>query len=227
MNIAHLRFTPFGESYDLLAVLDGVKKYVIADEVGAKTQKPHIHIYWETEESEKTCRNHILKHLKIPKTTRGKNSEHYCLKYNKYKDPSPEYVCKEGKVREYKGYTPEEIEQYEIQGAIRYKKYVADYNAQFAGQAILVVENKEMTQTKEKSEWNKLMCAVLDVKEHKTYTMAQYKQFIKSFYLKQNKPIPREGDSRRYAYSLYAILNEKTKMMDISELDIHETNYLT
>lgn len=50
-------------------------------------------------------------------------------------------------------------------------------------------------------------------------TMYQIKKWIKSEYLTKRKCIPREGDTNRYAYSLWSIVNNKQEYDDIDSCE--------
>jgi len=76
-----------------------------------------------------------------------------------------------------------------------------------------------------KSEWEKLLYKFEADKGHDTMSMPNIKKWIKSYYLKQRKPIPREGDTKRYAYSLWALAHDKTDLDEITEVDNHAERY--
>lgn len=215
MHHAHLRFTPQGTSYDISGLLLTVPRYVIAKEVGTETEKAHYHVYMETDRCEKSLRNDIIKYLQIPKMARGQANTYYCLKVDCYKDPSPAYVCKDGVIIDYKGYTEGEIQNYEVKGAVKFNKQCAPDTVQ----SRLVFVDAKIAPTKQQSEWDKLLCAVYDRSDFKSMTIPDIKRYIKHFYLRQTKPIPRDGDLARYSYSIYAIIQEKTDYADISHVD--------
>lgn len=73
--------------------------------------------------------------------------------------------------------------------------------------------------TDNKSEWDKLLSKFQKRPNNTDMTMAQIKKWIKSVYLEKHKPIPRDGDTNRYAYSLWAIINDKTSYECISHCD--------
>ena len=71
-----------------------------------------------------------------------------------------------------------------------------------------------------KSEWDKLLSKFQKRVNNTHMTMAQIKKWIKSVYLEKHKPIPRDGDTNRYAYSLWAIINDKTAYECIGHCDL-------
>jgi len=113
----------------------------------------------------------------------------------------------------------EDIVLLEKQWVNRAKKFDHDLNAPETA----IVTSRVVSP---KTEWEKLL------KEHQRHAryldmnMADIKRFIKSFYLKQQKPIPREGDTRRYAYSLWALAQQKTDEIGVVEADGHEIIYM-
>lgn len=85
------------------------------------------------------------------------------------------------------------------------------------GEPDLVIRDQSLgdnSATKEISggtEWEKLLREYQKRKDHKEMNMKEIKRWVNSYYLQQKKPIPRTGDSNRYAFSLWAIVNDKTK----------------
>jgi len=77
-----------------------------------------------------------------------------------------------------------------------------------------------------KSEWEKLLAAHEKWPNHNKMNMAEIKRFIKSFYLKDKRPIPREGDTNRYAYSLWALANHKYDYDGVEDADKHQSHYI-
>lgn len=99
------------------------------------------------------------------------------------------------------------------------------------GEPDLVIRDQSLgdnSATKEISggtEWDKLMASYITRKDFKQLNMREIKRWINSYYLQQKKPIPRTGDSNRYAFSLWAIVQEKTKY-ELQELvDEHAENH--
>ena len=201
----HLRFTPAGQTYDLSGLLVNATRYIVSRE---QATKEHYHICFETDQCQETVRAKVLSSLQIPKTGRGQGNTHYCLKWDKYKDWNPEYAAKSGDIISSKGFTEDEIEDAIWKGSIKFNKQV-DVNHK--GTSIDVSNPiHEVTESKPtpKSEWERLLTSYRAIQEDRS--MVNIKRWIKSYYLKQEKPIPRDGDLRRYAYSLYAIVNKKT-----------------
>jgi len=71
------------------------------------------------------------------------------------------------------------------------------------------------------SEWDKLLHYFKKDTKHLEYKMPQVRKFIISYYLRQQKPPPRAGDTNRYTYALWAITHNKTDMSDVGEVDTH------
>lgn len=131
-NIAkiHVRFTPAPTGspaiaeYDMNGMVNEKKyeRYIVAHEISDKGI-PHYHIWLEGDVSEKTARNYVHDHLHVPKAGKqGQANAYYLLKYNEYDKPSPEYVCKDGDIRQSKGFTEAEIAHYIEEGNRKYNK---------------------------------------------------------------------------------------------------------
>ena len=228
-NHAQLVFKPLKEAngiqdisgYSYEELLKECPRYVICNEIGTEKEKPHTHIYLETEDCEKTIRNKLLRCLQIPKSTRGKGSAYYGLFYNKYKDPSPAYIVKEGNILQSKGYSPDELEHYIMQGAFKYSKKI---DIDLTENIATVADAPSVTAVVGSTEWDKLKAA------HKNRghdTMSEIKRWIKYYYLKQGRCIPREGDTRRYAYSLWTLSQNRILTEEnIVDADRHELLHL-
>lgn len=229
----HVRVTPATLEYDLSGwFVDDVSRYVIAKELGKVTFKPHYHIYAElkTDVCEKTLRNRATKAFGIKAGKRGQVNKDYCLKYCAYKTPSPAYLLKDVSEDmepfDSRGYTQAEIEFHMSEGKRLFKRprHVPAPQAPQEAPAPTPKEEKM-------DEWKKLLVAFDDYwyedESHRRYNMAQIESWIKSYYLSRSRPIPRAGDSRRYAYSLWAIMNEKVEYRDIATADAHEKNIFT
>lgn len=235
MNHAQLVFKPLKEAngiqdlsgYSYQQLLKDCPRYVICHEVGTEKEKPHTHIYLETPDCEKTIRNKLLKCLQIPKTTRGKGSAFYGLFYNKYKDPSPAYIVKEGNIFDSRGYTSDQLEHYIMVGQMRFKETFAP--------SIVGVDTSSTECSSDQhgqsvpqniNEFEKLKRAHHKRPGFQDMTMAEIKRWIKSYYLLQGKCIPREGDNRRYSYCLWALAHGNIREEDIAEADRHEATYM-
>ncbi|UAU47017.1 Rep [Chicken proventriculitis-associated circular virus 24] len=228
MNHAQLVFKPLKDAngvqdisgYSYEELLKDCPRYVICNEIGTEKEKPHTHIYLETADCEKTIRNKLLRCLQIPKSTRGKGSAFYGLFYNKYKDPSPAYIVKEGNIFQSKGYTQSELDHYIMQGSFRYLKQLeADLTENIA----TVANAPSVTTVVGLNEFDKLKAAHSRREGYKEMSMDQIKRWIKYYYLKQGKCIPREGDTRRYAYSLWTLSHfANLQEEDINAAERHE-----
>ena len=235
MNHAQIVFKPLKEAngiqdisgYEYGQLLNNAYKYVICHEIGTEKEKPHTHIYLETPDCEKTIRNKIIKCLQIPKTTRGKGSAFYGLFYNKYKDPSPAYIVKEGNIYDARGYTQDQLEHYIMVGQMRFKQTFAPSIVGVDTSSTECSSDQHgLSATKAHSEWDKLLAAHHKRVGYTEMTMSDIRRWIKSYYLQQRKPIPRDGDTRRYSYSLWAIANASVLEQDIAEADRHEATHM-
>lgn len=218
---AHLRFTPAGQIYDLSGLLVDASRYIVSRE---QASKEHYHICFETTSCEQTIRTRILSSLNIPKTTRGKGNTHYCLKWDKYKNWNPEYAAKSGDIISSLGFSQDEIEDAIFRGSIKYNKE-KDENSY--GTSIDITNGTHqvtVVSPPQRTEWDRLLSSYRT--SGHTGSMINIKRWIKSYYLKQEKPIPREGDLRRYAYSLYAIINKQTSEDDQQVLEEQQEVYL-
>lgn len=226
MNHAHVRFTPYDLSgYNLSAFAEVYARYVIAHEVaapGAGQQQKHFHIYVECAESEKTLRNRLLQSLQIPKNGRGKNNKYYCLKYNAYKDPSPAYICKDGDIIMSKGYTEEQLIQYQNEGKQQHgRQLIFDEDSDEASlvQQVFLSEpgisqatrvtQRQPIKLPRKTEFDLLLDSFKKQKLYKEWNMDKVRRWIMSDYLYREKPIPAYGNLARYSFSLWAIAQEK------------------
>lgn len=202
----HFRVTPPTASYDLSGALAHADKYVVYEEVGEVTNKLHLHIYIESNASESTLKSDIRSGFRIPVGQKGKASAYFCCKYDAYKDPSPAYVAKSGKCIASQGYTAEMLSQYEKTGLDRY-----------VTKTPIIVKDKAVP----KSEFDILLYAFEALEARRSYTMPAIIRWIKSEYLSRRRCVPRSGDSSRYAYSLYAIIQGNTLEHDIGLNDSH------
>lgn len=206
--------------------------------------KEHLHYVIEADMSESSIRQYITKYFTIPKGGKGK-SQLYSLKQIDADEffNATDYTCKYGNILHHT-YDEEFIQESIKRGAAKYLKtpplVVWEGIDESASKDILIekisgeqsgssVAAKRETQT----EFEKLHIAFIEYdlvnpwqKQYaeRPYTMVWLKQFIKSYYLSKGRPIPRSGDTNRYAYSIYAISNNKTSMDDMDEHDRHAAN---
>lgn len=114
---SHVRFTPAPKelpvltTYDISGLVARFDKYVVSQEI-SKDNIPHYHIWLVGDVCEKSVRNYVVEALRIPKLKRGQANSYYCLKFDAYRDPNPAYVCKDGNINMYKGYTEDEIQSF-------------------------------------------------------------------------------------------------------------------
>lgn len=76
------------------------------------------------------------------------------------------------------------------------------------------------------TEWDKLLRIFRKRHDHKDMNMLRIKRWINSYYLTREKPIPRIGDTRRYAFSLWAIAQQKTDLKFQEIVDEHAQTWL-
>jgi len=230
LNNAHIRFTPFpGQEYDLSGFLmsPGIDRYIVSQEQASSF---HLHICLETDACEETIRSRLKYYFNIQKVGRGKGNTNYCMKWNAYKVWNPEYVVKSGDIKAYRGYTDDEIEDAIWRGSIKYNKQTdVNSNGTSIDLASGTQQIHEVTVSRParqpQCEWDRLLDA-FEKSEYRDLDCVNIKRWIKSQYLKQRKPIPREGDLRRYAYSLYAIVRNKTGLGDQQVLEETQEIYL-
>jgi len=219
----HIRFTPVGQEFDLSGLLVNTVRYIVSKE---QATKEHYHICFETKQCEETIRARVLTTLKIPKTGRGQGNTHYCLKWDKYKNWTPDYAAKSGDIVSSLGFTPDEIEDAIWRGSIKYNKQV-DTGAK--GTSIDITNGTHQVtniiETRPQCEFDRLLIA-FEKSEHRELDCVNIKRWIKSYYLKQRKAIPRDGDLKRYAYSMYAIVHNKTSLDDQLVLETTQEIYL-
>lgn len=242
MHHYHLRLTPSALKEpitDLSGWLIGAHKWVIAAEKGSKTQKPHLHFYIESDDCMATIRNKIRSAYRLTVGQKGKANSEYCLKGDCYKDPSPAYVVKDNVIVDYRGISKEELEEYVRSGSARWgvgrfqdMLDAFDLQGDSPGkdqeeeEVELRVRTTPATPPVPRSEWDSLLTSYKLDPKATTRTMPMIQQWIKSYYLTRSRPIPRAGDLRRYAYSMWAILHDKVTEEDVYEADVHERSYL-
>lgn len=227
-HTAHLVFKPSGQDYDLSGLLFDAPSYIIAREVGKVNKHEHYHICFRVEACEQTIRTRILSALNIPKTGRGKGNTHYTLKWDAYKNWSPEYPAKSGDIISSKGFTEDEIEDAIFRGSIKYNKQVDENNK---GANIDV--SQDMCQATVASpppasacEWDRLLHAYKQSDKSLDRSCVNIKRWIKSYYLLRSRPIPRDGDLKRWSYSLYAIVHNQCAEDDQAVLEQTQEIYL-
>lgn len=219
----HLRFTPAGQDYDLSGLLLTATKYIVSRE---QATKEHYHICFETDQCQETIRAKVLSTLKIPKTGRGQGNTHYCLKWDKYKNWTPEYACKSGDIISSLGYSQDEIEDAIFRGSIKYNKQ-KDVGSKGANIDVSnPICDATVSATTPHTEWERLLNSYRQIDRATERSAVNIKRWIKSYYLQREKPIPREGDLKRYAYSLYAIIQNKTTEEDQVVLEETQEIYL-
>lgn len=246
---AHIRVTPYDLDYDLSGVIANAEKYIVVSETGKQTLKPHFHIWLITDVCKATINNHVKRYFKVPPGKRGHESKYYSCYYDTYKDPSPEYICKELDYTDsefkglecYHGYTPEEIEQFMIDGKRKYgpgseyfrKKHPELHWKEKAANSI-PAESEDpksepaLSKHTPKDEWKRLSEGFEEFyyPNKKSLNMPDIARWIKHYYLARFRPIPRTGDLRRYSYSLWAIyVKDDTSMEGVDAADSHEATW--
>jgi len=213
----HLRITPPQSHYDLSDALAHAEKYCVYEEIGGETQKTHLHIYLETDACESTIKSDIRRGFSIPVGQKGKNSAYFCCKYDRYKDPSPDYVAKDGSRKAFKGYTAAYLDDCETRGRER-----------FGNQRTLTPVSESVSSKKDKAPHGEFDILLINFEKHdlcKTMDMPRIVKWIKSEYLCKRKCVPRSGDISRYAYSLYAIVRGNVHETQIEANDEHYLRY--
>ena len=202
-------------------------KVVFAYEDKDKTGQPvdpHIHFVIECDDSETTVRDYLKSFFNIPKTGKGKK-QLYSIKQVDDIDSAMLYTCKWGNILYHK-YCEIYIKDMILRGREIHIK-----DAPQPGSSMAVEEPQRGTAAEKLSEFDMLYHAYILHKSHhkdiddSMWTMRYIKQFIKSHYLKRGRPIPRSGDTNRYAYSIYAIANDKTGITDMDDTDKHAQFY--
>lgn len=187
----------------------------------------HCHVAYETDVSKEAIRKQLIKHsLGGPKHS---IMEKVLKTHEPYDFIELTKYCIKGVKSQVRvtSLSHEEVEDLEKQWINRVKKY--DFGPPDLGTDVVtnVTINTVAQQSSGGGQWDTLMAAFKLRKDHKKMTMDDVGRWIKSFYLQQKKPIPRQGDTHRYAYSLYAICQEKTTYEWISVVDSHERLYMS
>lgn len=115
----HLRFTPYDISGYTFDFIKNYTSHIIAQEDLDDDLKPllHYHVLIDTDYGEKSIRDAIKEHLKIPSSGRGRNNKYYAL-IKDWKDPA--YICKYYNIISSKGYTEKALLDYAIEGKKKY-----------------------------------------------------------------------------------------------------------
>lgn len=184
----HLRLTPpiLLDDWSFMSS----KKSIVAFETSDKGVE-HYHILIDEDTSRSTLRKWVLDKFEVPPGGMGKNNKYYSLIEN-WKDPS--YIVKNNDIKFNNLFSEDELKKYVEEG----KKYIKETVAINAVVADTVVHKES------KDEFSKLLATWLSLKRA-NYTMANIRNWIKSYYLQQCKCIPRSGDLARYTYSIFAI----------------------
>lgn len=208
--VLHFRLrleAPIEDNWDMVK-----KKCVVFYEDKSKSGKPchpHYHALFEDQDIS-NLRKELKNIFMIPDGGRGKKNSYYFIE--KWNDPS--YVCKYGDVRRNELYTQDELDKYIAEG----KKYLDTQPPQGGGVEVCT------SKPEHKDEFSKLLASWMALKRT-SYNMADVKTWIKSYYLKQCKCIPRAGDCNRYAYSIYAISVNADDEECIYDLDRKAENF--
>jgi len=132
----HLRFTPYDISGYTFDFIKDYTSHIIAQEDLDDELKPllHYHILIDTDYGEKSIRDAVKKHLKIPSSGRGRNNKYYAL-IEDWKDPS--YICKYDNIISSKGYTEKALLDYAIEGK---KKYLEKKEALARNSSVMTIQ---------------------------------------------------------------------------------------
>lgn len=228
-NITHtgLCYAPLSEfKYKCIWAYEDKNKF-------GEPTKEHIHFAIEADMSESTIRQYIVKYFNIPKGGPGKK-QLYALRMEPDLMGAADYTCKYGNILHHT-YDEQFITESTIRGARKHLK-----TPLLAASKDILIEkisdepgSSVAAKRETTTEFEKLHIAFIEYdlanpwqKQYaeRPYTMVWLKQFIKSYYLSKGRPIPRSGDTNRYAYSIYAISNNKTSMDDMDEHDRHAAN---
>lgn len=210
----HIRFTPHDLKYNegqLSKFLEPYDKFIVARETKSKTGESvplHYHIYLESLLQLQSIRHNFKQYIEIPAGGKGQNNKYYSIKTWTVGEIS--YIVKQGDIRLSSGYTLTALES-----------AIAGYKRNTE-----VEKEKEKEKAERLDEWTKLLNHFI---ENKTIfigkPLSTYKHEITSIYLKKLRPVPRNGDIHRYAFSLYAILNSRFCNNE-EDLNKHITDYL-
>lgn len=202
----HLRYTPYElSSENITTFFDKFDQYIVAHEQykkdGTTPTTPHFHCWFSSSMSRNGLRDAFKKAMCIPSGGKGVNNKYYSLE--EYRNGTNiQYIIKQGKIVKHKGIDEKELEikpEIHLEGGTLKEK-----NSETAGAP--PPAHKEERET----EWQKLMDHCIDNKYHKqNLTETAYKQIICKYYLNRLRPVPRTGDLKRYAFSLYAIFKSK------------------
>jgi len=187
----------------------------------------HCHVAYETDVSKEAIRKQLIKHSL--EGTKHSRMEKVLKTHELYDFMELAKYCIKGDRHQLKetSLTSEEVIQLEKAWVNRVKKY--DFGPPDATTDVVtnVAVNSATQEISGGSQWDILMSAFKSRHDYKKMNMGDIRRWIKSFYLQQKKPIPRQGDTNRYAYSLFAIFQEKTSYEWIPLVDEHEAQFIS
>lgn len=221
---SHVRFTPapkdkFGkdlpvvEGYDFELIKKEYPKVIVAEEV-SEGGIPHYHLWIETDVCEKTVREYVVAALRIPKVGRGQTNAYYCLKYDAYTDPSPAYVCADGKLLYYKGYTEEEVQKYIEEGR---KKYGGSSTKCTIRQEVKVITKKSIEDI-----FDEYVEAVLPKDKTVIFTLDSLKRKSIGYWRSRSRLLPTPGYRSRFiasAWLEWCDITRRGEGLGISDLE--------
>lgn len=221
---SHLRYTPAPKglpaitTYDISGLVARFDKYVVSEEV-SQDKIPHYHIWLVGDVCEKSIRNYVVEALRIPKLKRGQTNGYYCLKFDAYRDPNPSYVCKDGNIKMYKGYTEDEIMSFIENGK---KKEVRS-------EPRMVVPGAEGAANKSLiDQFLEYMEEVLPKEKNETFSIEQLKRANFAYWKKRNGGLfPQRSTEQRFIKSAWAHWCEVIRRSDsLAIADLEEKNLM-
>lgn len=223
---SHLRYTPAPKglpaitTYDISGLVARFERYVVSEEL-SKDNIPHYHIWLEGDVCEKSIRNYVVEALRIPKLKRGQTNGYYCLKFDAYRDPNPSYVCKDGNIKMYKGYTEDEIKSFIENGnkknaVVRQEVRPELPGAEGAGNKTLIDQFLEY------------MEEVLPKEKNETFSMEQLKRKNYAYWKSKNGGLfPVRSTEQRFMKSAWAQWCDIVRRSDsLAIADLEEKNLM-
>jgi len=188
-----LRFTPCDISgYSLRDFLGSFDTYVCAVEYEG-TEREHFHIYIDSSLSEDSIKRRVYEHLRVKPGQRGKANKYFSLKEYATNDIS--YVCKNGKVIFYKGFSIDEINSASIIGQQKYPEKIE-----------VVPVKTEIA--KKQNIWQTYISVAKEyIEGGKTLeTYADFTKMINFYHISMGEPFPQKANTSRYAHSLSVLV---------------------
>lgn len=125
----------------------GSPRYIICEEVGTVTEKPHRHVCVELPIGEAALRKRLQAKLKELGLTGSRGHEN--AYYGGIKECTDEsYICKEGKIIGSNGYSPEQLAELCSAGANKFKAKVEDLGPPAPGPRLKPAEKRKIDMDK-------------------------------------------------------------------------------